>query len=94
MVAMILGAMYGVMSKAWGQSGQEMHLGSSVAPPLTSEGFVQVSTHINKSVKMKLPPGQIVKILQQSADHMSSSGLRMDVEPCWEDDSHTVLFRI
>ena len=62
--------------------------------PLTDEGFIQASTYLTPSVSLTLDPDPKIDKLFCFEDADFSSQMRLDVEPCWEEDPRSIVFRL
>ena len=62
--------------------------------PLTDDGYIQASTHLQPPVSLNLAPDPRTDRLYRFEDYDFSGQMRLDVEPCWEDDPRTVVFRL
>lgn len=61
--------------------------------PITEDGYIEASRHLEISVDLLLDSEPTVTRLSYFEQPDSADGLRLDVEPCWEADPRTVVFR-
>lgn len=69
-------------------SGQVLNL------PLTEDGFIELSTRREPVSNVWRQPQDPLQTLHHFDEGMPDLNLRVDVEPCWEDDPRQVIFRV
>ncbi|KAL9622772.1 MAG: hypothetical protein Q9160_002891 [Pyrenula sp. 1 TL-2023] len=62
--------------------------------PLTSEGYIQASHHLGQATRFRPEPQPGTGLLHRFEPSIPEETLRIDVEPCWEADPCTVVFRV
>ncbi|MCJ1238797.1 hypothetical protein MMC14_006788 [Varicellaria rhodocarpa] len=62
--------------------------------PLTDEGFIEASCRILPPMTMGLNDDPHVTTLEVPLSKGIDASMRIDIEPCWEGDPRTVVFRV
>ena len=60
--------------------------------PITEDNYIQASSHIEPALTLQMDPEPSNTVLHRFDVDCSDLLLRVDVEPCWDDDPRTVLF--
>jgi hypothetical protein len=68
--------------------------GQILSYPLTEEGFIQASHYLTKPSVLGVDPEPQIESLHYFDHPGFSESMRLDVEPCWEDDPRTIVFRL
>jgi hypothetical protein len=62
--------------------------------PLTEEGYILASSHLETPLDLTLNPEPENTLLHRFEPLSSVEAIRIDIEPCWEADPRTVVFRV
>ena len=66
--------------------------GQMLSFPLTEDQFILASTHVERAFDLDMDPEPENTRLYRFDGEYPDSNMRVDVEPCWEDDPRTVSF--
>ncbi|KAF2835280.1 hypothetical protein M501DRAFT_461779 [Patellaria atrata CBS 101060] len=66
--------------------------GQILTLPLTEDGYIEAATNLEPPLSMAMDPEPENDYLGRF-DHFDPDSLRLDIEPCWESDPRTVVFR-
>jgi len=62
--------------------------------PLTEDGYIQASSYLTKPMVLNMNPDPENSSLHRFEAPGYEESLRIDIEPCWEDDPRTIIFRV
>ena len=68
--------------------------GQILSFPLTEDQFILASTYVEPALILAMDPEPENTRLYRFDEEYSDSAMRVDVEPCWEDDPRTVSFTV
>ena len=68
--------------------------GQMLSFPLTEDQFILASTYVEPASILTMNPEPEITRLYRFDREYPDSAMRVDVEPCWEDDPRTVIFMI
>jgi hypothetical protein len=67
--------------------------GQMLSLPVSGHGYIEASQRQEPGIVMELDPEPDIRTLEIKGPSSTSSPMRIDVEPCWEGDPQTVVFR-
>lgn len=62
--------------------------------PVTEDGYLQASSYLTPLMALTMDPEPENKSLYPFQATRPEQSLRIDIEPCWEDDPRTIVFRV
>jgi hypothetical protein len=62
--------------------------------PLTEDGYIQASSYLTKPMVLEMNPDPDNSSLHRFEAPGYDKSSRIDIEPCWEDDPRTIIFRV
>jgi hypothetical protein len=68
--------------------------GQVINLPLTEEGYILASSNLETPLDLTLDPEPENTTLYRFDSSLDKNAIRIDVEPCWEADPRTVIFRV
>ena len=72
----------------------QISLGQILSFPLTEDGYIEASSRKEPVLSYTHEEQPLLQCLRNYEDSVSSHPLRIDVEPCWEEDHRYIVFRV
>ncbi|OCK74092.1 hypothetical protein K432DRAFT_410152 [Lepidopterella palustris CBS 459.81] len=68
--------------------------GQILTLPLTEDGYIEASTYVEMPLQLTMNPEPENCVLKRFDSYDCEDSMRIDVEPCWEADPRTIIFRV